>query len=518
MRCSALRRGCRPSIDALAEPRSTPLSDWDDSRGHVAREGAIRGGAALALANGGRQLLRLGVIILLARVLSPAEFGVVAVMTAVFAIASVFQEAGLSAATIQRTRISVQTVSTLFWINATLGVILTLGFMASASLLTDWLLDQQVAPLFRVAAMTFVLNGFAVQHRALLQRGMQFGTEARIDVLASVLGAACALGMALTGWSYWSLVGQILVTDAVALVLVLRAIRFRPGKPRLTSEVLSMLHFGGSLLGFNIVYRLSQNLYIALLGKAVDAAAAGIYTRAFVLANVPQSLLNVAASRVAISKLSRAQGSGAEFQDFYYRGVQLQMLAATPVAAALALFGDQIAVFVYGSQWDGVAPLLRIFAVGLSVAPLLHSTGQIFISRGESRRMLYWGVFGSCVICAGTLAGLGWGVEGVAWGWSGTTVALLWPCLAYAYRGTGLSIRNLLGVVAGIYGSALCMLLVGWPLRALLEGTPIWVQLPLALGMCLLCYIAAAYWLFGQKTLMDSVFRAVTKRNTGAPT
>jgi O-antigen/teichoic acid export membrane protein len=488
------------------------MSEWDASE-HVDKPtNAIRGGAAIAAASGGKQVLRLGSMVVLARLLTPDEFGIVAIMTAVFAMGAVFQEFGLSAATVQRAKASIQAISTLFWINAGVGACMSAVVFILAPFIADFFSRPELNLLCRVSSITFVLNGLAVQNRALLQRSMQFGTQARIDLMSATLGGACALLLAWIGWGYWALAGQILATDAATLLLLTRATRFVPIKPAMTAEVWEMLRFGSSLFGFNLLGCVAQNLHIALLGKGVGAAAAGIYTRGFVLSSISQGVIYTAASHVALPKLSKMKDADADFADFYYRGVQLLALVTAPIAVAFAVFGDQIALYVYGNQWGGVERLLRIFALGMIVSPILNSIGQIFVSRGETHRMLRWGVFGWCVMGACTVLGLPWGTEGVAWGWSLGNIFLLWPCVSYAFKGTPLSARGLTSAVAGPYLAAACMVPVGLLTRYLFKDVLVWMQLPAALGVCLLVYLVLGYVVFGQKSLIDSVVGSVMAR------
>jgi len=476
------------------------------------RSGAIRGGATLAASRGGRHLLRLGITILLARLLSPEEFGAVAVITAVMAIAMVLQQAGLSAATVQREEVSLQAVSTLFWINSGIGAVLTLLLLGLADTVAVFYAHPELAPLCRVAALSFLLNGLVVQHRALLQRNSRFRDTAVIEMLSALAGGAGAIALALGGRGYWALIGQILITDVVALMLLVKAVRWRLLRPALSDEVRQMLRFGVSLLGFNLVVGIAQNLHVVLLGRGVGTAAAGIYTRAFALASIPQALLQTTAAYVALPKLSRSRQDEVAFASFYYDGLRLLSLVTLPVALAFALFGEQIALLVYGRGWGEVAELLRIFSLGLAVAPLLHSTGQVFLARGESHRMLRWGLFGACVIGTGSVVGLRWGMPGIAWGWSATTLLLLYPCLAYAYRGSGLTVPGAMRAVAGIYGAALCSLPPGWLLHRAVAGLPLFLELAAGLGGCLLIYAALCYFVFGQKALISKVAGSVLHR------
>lgn len=494
-----------------AQPGSIHLNEPDQT-GSVKQGGAIRGGAAIGASNAGRQLLRLGIMIVLARLLTPDQFGVVAVMTAIFAVAAVFQELGLSAATVQRDQVSAQAVSTLFWVNATAGTLLTLLFIALAPLIADFFARPELTLLCRFAAISFLLNGLVVQHRALLQRNMQFGRRAMVDLSAAALAGMGALILALAGFGTWALVAQILIADVVTLTLIFWAVRFVPRRAAWTQEVREMLRFSGSLLAFNVVVSLAQNLSTALLGRGTGAPAAGVYTRAFALANIPQILMYGAATHVALPRLSRVRDSPEEFASFYCQGVQLMALVTVPVAAIFAVFGDQLALFVYGAQWGEVGALLRAFAPGLAVAPLLHSTGQIFLARGESHRMLRWGLFGTSIIGIGTVVGLRWGALGVAWGWSATTLLLLLPCLFYTFHGSAITVRRVATSLRGVYGAAVGMAVVGWGVRQLLSPLVLWLQLPLALAITMSAYLALAWFVFGQRALIESVFDRIFRR------
>lgn len=466
----------------------------------------------------GRQMVILFITVVLARLLTPKEFGVVAVIIAVVALGMVVQEAGLSSATIQRQRLSIEAVSTMFWINTSMGAALTVLLAAFAPAVASFFRQPELVTLCQVMSPTFLLNGLVAQHRALLQRSMRFMTSARIDIGSALIGGLSAIALAMAGFGYWALVAQTLVSDTVALLLLFRAVRWRISRPALTKEVREMLVFGSSMLGFNILVTVAINLQAVLVGRRAGPAAAGMYTRAYALASVPQSLLQGAAAHVALPRLSRVQHDGADFASFYYRGVQLLSLVALPVAVAFAVFGDQIALVIYGSQWGDVADLLRIFAVGLAVAPLLHSTGPVFVARGEPHRMLRWGAFGACVIIAGTIIGLHWGTIGVAYSWSTSMLLLLPPCLVYAYRGTELSVAGLVRTVGGIYAAAVCALPVGWMSREVLAGLPDPIELVLGLGFTVVAYFGLCYFAFRQKVVINEVIerlRAQSGRTAG---
>lgn len=480
-------------------------------------DGAVRGGAALGASRAGRQLLRLGVMILLARLLGPDEFGVVAILAAIFAVGAVFQDFGLSSAIVQRDTVAARTLHTLFWINAGSGALLALLFFVLAEWIAALFGRPELIALCRVAALSFLLNGLALQSRALLQRRMQFATQARADLAASLLSGLAAILLALGGAGWWALIGQMLIFDLLALVLLWRAAPPDIGAPAWSAELAAMLRFGGSLFGFNLLLAVAQNLGTALLGAQVNAAASGLYKRAFALASVPQALAFGVAAHVALPRLSRARHSNTEFARFYVQSAQLTALMTVPIAAAFASLGEPVARFVYGAGWSQAGPLLAAFAPGLAVAPLLHGTGTVMLARGDSGRVLRWGVFGSAVIVACTVLGLRWGALGVALGWSLSQLLLLIPGLRYAFVGTGLSVRTLLRPVAGIYVAGAAMALIAWGARELGSAWAVWWQVPFCLAVSGVVYLVLAYAVFGQRELIDLVVQRL-RRRPPAPT
>lgn len=488
------------------------MSDWDSLNppSAVSSE-SVRGGAAITVSRVGQQFLSFSVTIILARQLTPDEFGTVAVVVGVLALLLPFHDAGLSIATVQRAKLSVEAVSTLFWINAALGLVLTLAFAGLADPLADFLRRPELEGLCYALSLDFILNGLIAQHRALLQRSMRFGTRARIDLTAALIGGLSAIAMALAGLGIWALAAQLLVGDAVAMVMLVAAIRWKLTPPEITPEVRQMVTFGASFFGFNIVLAVANNLSIVLLGRRMGAGAVGFYTRAYALASVPQSLLQAAASYVATAKLSRAQEDPAAFADFYFRGVQLLTLVALPVVIGFAGFGEQIAPIVYGSQWGPVADLLPILAIGLAVVPLLDSTTPLFVARGHTRRMFHWAIFGAAVMMVGTVVGLQWGTKGLAVGWSASMLALLLPGLIYSAQGTDVTLRRLARAVGGIYAAAIGALGLAWFAHQFLAGLSAAAELLVGLSFSLIGYLALCYFAFGQKALINDVLRRLLR-------
>lgn len=488
------------------------MSGQDEMETAPQRPTALQGSVAVLVSSLGRQLIRLGIVVLLARLLTPEEFGLVAILSSICAIGVAFQDLGLSSATVQRATISALAIGTLFWINSGVGAILTAVLFAMASRLAAFYGQPALEPLCQALSLTFLLNGAAQQSRALLRREMRFMSEAKIDLASAIVGGLCALGLAVSGFGYWALVAQVLVMDALCLILLLGTIRPPTHAPAITPEVRELLRFGGSVFAFLVISAVASNLTVIVMGAVAGPAETGLYTRAFALATITHAFMTAAASRVAFSRLSHLQNEPAEFARFYYRAAQSLMLATLPIALAFGAFGDPISRLVYGEQWGRTGTLLRIFAVGTAVLPLSFLLGQVLMARGESRLLMRWTVAATCVLGVSTLIGLRWGIEGVAWAWSIATAIQVLSALWLTLRRSSVTGRGTFDAVRGpVYAALVSLPLAVW--IAGLETTfPPWLMLAAGLLMTGLVYAGLAYGVFGQRELLDGLIGRMVQR------
>jgi len=267
----------------------------------------VRGGFATVSAQGLKFVIQTATTMVLARLLSPQDFGLQGMMVLVTGFLGFFQDAGLGIATVQRLEVTHEQTSTLFWINVALGAILATLCAALAPLLVAFYHEPRLYWVAVISGATFMFNGLAVQHAALLGRGMRFVTQAKIGVLSLMVSSVTGIAMALLGYRYWSLVGMALASSIVGTALVWLAVRWVPGPPRRRSGVRSMLRFGGLAICNSFVVFLAWNAEKILLGRYWGADALGLYGRAYQLITLPVHQLEVAVAGVALPALSRIQ-------------------------------------------------------------------------------------------------------------------------------------------------------------------------------------------------------------------
>ena len=267
----------------------------------------VRGGFAKLCGQVVGLVFRLGFLVIMARLLDPEDFGLVAMVTVVTGFYEIFTSAGLSSATIQKATVTDEQISTLFWINILVGTVLGLLCLATAPVLVAFYHEPRLFWVTVAIGAGFLFSAAGVQHSALLQRQLRYVDLTMIEALSLLVSFALGISMALGGFGYWALVGSTIALPALNTALMWAIAAWIPGMPRRGVDIYSMLHFGGTITLNGLVVYIAYNFDKLLLGRFWGADALGIYGRAYQLINIPTSNLNSAIGGVAFSALSRLQ-------------------------------------------------------------------------------------------------------------------------------------------------------------------------------------------------------------------
>jgi PST family polysaccharide transporter len=429
-----------------AEAAHSPADAANSSAGAAAGLGgrAARGAGVTLAGQGTRILLQTASVVVLARLLSPRDYGLMAVGLVVVGIGEVVRDLGLSTAAIRAPELTTRQRDGLFWLSTAAGLLLAGLVVAGADLVAAAFSEDELVPVTRALALTFVLNGLAAQYRAGLTRELRFGAVAGADVLAQAAGLAVAVGAALAGAGYWALVAQQLTVGLVGLVAVVAVARWVPGPPRRGAGLRPFLRFGGGLTGTQIVYYVGNNFDTVALGLWSGPAALGIYSRGFQLLMTPLNQIRTPATTVAVPVLSRLQSDPARFAEYLRRG---QLALGIPLVTGLALASGAAVPLVdllLGPRWHEVAPVLALLAVAGSAQTLSFVGLWVYLSRGLSGALLRYTVLTLALKAACIAAGVPFGVVGVAAGYAAAAL-LEWPLsLWWLSRVTDIPVRALL--------------------------------------------------------------------------
>jgi len=404
---------------------------------------SVRGGAWTITSQGMQFVIASTSTVVLARILTPADFGLVAMVVAITGLGQAFADLGLSEATIQSPKISHGQVSTLFWVNVGIGAILTILTMCLAPVLAWFYKQPSVEEITLVISLTFLICGLRVQHEAILRRQMRFSALAFRDIVSLSLGVLVAIVMALRGAGYWALVAQPLTTNFSQVVLTWLMVKWMPSLPRRDTKIRSMLTFGGSVAASYLIINVNRSADNALVGWYCGAGPLGLYSRAYNLLMLPVRQLSAPAGAVVVPAFSRIQDDPERFARYYLRVVNLITWIAAPVFGFLFVAAKPVVALVLGPQWKGAAPVFQILAISALAQLLLESTIWLFISQGHSNRLLKLLLMVCPVIVVSFAIGLPFGIEGVALSGSLVLLSILPWILNFSFRGTDLTLRRL---------------------------------------------------------------------------
>jgi PST family polysaccharide transporter len=373
-----------------------------------------RGGAVTIVTQGTKFFLGMIGTVILARLLTPADYGLIGMVAVFTGFISVFKDLGLSAATIQKAELSSQQVSTLFWFNVGVSIGMMLVTAALAPVIASFYAEPRLTRITLAYAAGFLFGGLAVQHEALLRRRMRFAALASAEIISLVVSSVVAITLAWHGLGYWALISSQLCLGMTYALVVWIACRWRPGLPVRYSGVRPMLAFGGNLTAFGVVNYFARNLDNMLIGRYWGSAALGLYGRAYQLLLLPIDQINTPITVVAVPALSRLVDTPDRYRKAYLRMLEKLTMVTMPLVAFMIVTSDWLVQIVLGSQWRGVTPIFMLLGIAGLIQTVTNTTGWLFTTQGTTRTMFRLGIINSLIAVASIIVGLPWGPIGVA--------------------------------------------------------------------------------------------------------
>ena len=387
-------------------------------------------GAAVAITTQGLKfLITLIATSVMARLLTPQDYGLIGMVAFVTGFVAMYKDLGLSVATIQKSEISSKQISTLFWVNVVLSLAITLFTTAIAPLVSWFYREPRLTWITVFTSCGFLISGIAVQHEALLRRQMRYLSLATIGLVSIVVGYVVGIYMAWRGFSYWALVGSQLAVISSSTLLTLILCRWVPSLPKRNTGVRSMIRFGGHLTGFTTINYFSRNLDNLLIGRFAGAQQLGLYSRAYQLMGLPIDQINEPITSVAMPALSRLADSPDAYRRAYLRMVEKIAFITMPAVVLMIATSDLIIRIVLGAQWMGAVRIFVLLGVSGLFQPVANTTGWLLVSQGRGNHMFQWGLISGPIIICSFLIGLPWGAPGVAASYAFTRVCVVDPLL-----------------------------------------------------------------------------------------
>lgn len=411
------------------------------------RQAAVRGAGATILASGTSLFVQIGGTVILARLLAPADFGIVTMVTTFSLLFFSFGLNGFTEAILQRDEVTSVLASNLFWANVGISTFFTATFIAIGPLLAHFYHDALVSHVAVGMSLTILIGSFGWIHLALLSRAMQFRAVSAINIAARFISVASSVVLAARGWGYWALVAGQIVLSVVTVIGAWWMCRWVPSLPKRVEETGSVVRFALNVYSHYAFYYATRNTDNLLVGWRFNAQALGFYKKAYDLFVLPGSQLIGPISGVVVTTLSRLKQDQREYQRYFLSGLSVLAFWGMGIGIDITLVGKDVIRFLLGPGWEEAGRIFSLFGPGIGVMLLYSTHGWIHLSSGRPERWFRWGVVESICTIGLFVVVLPWGPAAVALAWTASYFILLLPAFWYAGTPIGLRVGSVLGAV-----------------------------------------------------------------------
>lgn len=407
--------------------------------GNKLRRLAVQGAGATLFSGGVALGIQVFATMVLARILTPRDFGLVAMVTTFSLVLSNFGFNGLTEAIVQREEVDHALASTLFWINLAGGIVLTLLFAAAGSLLARFY-HAPVRDITIGVSLSIVATSISVVHLALLKRAMLFSQVSVNDIVARLVSVVTSIALGLAGWGYWALVVGAIALPLSASIGAFILCPWMPGLPRRAKGTGSALKFAVNTYGNFCINYFSRNTDNLLVGWKFNAQSLGFYKKAYDLFALSAGQLVSSLTVVVVATLSRAKPNSDQYRRYLLTALSVMTLIGMGLAAALTVVGKDLIRVLLGPRWDPAGQIFTFFAPGIGIMILYATHGWIHLSIGRADRWLRWAVIEFLVTLGLFLIGLHWGPVGIAMAWTVSFWVLTIPAIWYAGKPIGFGV------------------------------------------------------------------------------
>ena len=432
------------------------------------RRAAIRGGTATVSASGLGLVVQVVSTVILARLLTPTDFGVVTMVTTFSLLVVNFGLNGFTEAVIQFEELDQSTASNLFWLNSLAGLILAIAFVVAGPLLARFYQNPVTGNVATGLSAGIFISATSVIHLALLKRAMNFMATSGIDLLGRVVYTVIPIPLAVRGWGYRALVAGIVTQQLSVTIAAWWLCRWIPSLPRPTGKTGDIVRFAASVYSqFGVRYS-TQNVDNLLVGWHFNAAALGFYKKAYDLFALSASQLTAPLNNVALATLSRLNQDPVRFRRYLAKLLGVIAVVGMAVSGDLTLVGNDVVRVVLGPQWSESGKIFELFGGGIGAMLLCSPVSWIHLSIGKPGRLFRWSVVELSATVFLFVVLLPWGPAGIAAAWSISYWVLLIPGFLYAGRPIRFGVSLVIAAVWRYAASSLVAGLVTGVIRGLI--------------------------------------------------
>jgi len=404
--------------------------------------------------------------IIVARLLSPSDYGVIAMTAPIAGFILIFQNLGLNQAVVQSKTITAEQTNALFWYNMAASAAIGAVFIALSPLVGWFYDDNRPTGVMAAYAVSVLISGSMLQHTALMNREMRYGALSLVSITNAVSTTIFTVALAFLWKSYWALFVGSLCGVTVSCAAAWYMNPWRPTLTINTRNTRGLLSVGMNVSAFNLLNFLSRNADNVMIAKFWGAQQLGLYDRSYKLMMLPLQNINSPLSRVMLPSLSRVSDDPARYRRVYTSAIRALSLFSIPGVIVGAICSYEVVTLLLGNSWAGAADIFFWLSLAAIAQPIGNATGWLFISSGRSSSMMKWGLVAAPMTLISFAAGLPWGATGVAAAYfisQGVRLPILfvWCTRSTPVRASDLYLSFVPGLVGGGLSYAVAIVIRG---------------------------------------------------------
>lgn len=383
-----------------------------------------------------RALLRVASIAVLARILVPEDYGLIAVVSLVLGIGALFADLGLNSAFVQSREVTPEQRSSLFWLNVAMSAGLALIVIALSPLFAQFFGDLRLIPLLMLSSTTFVFTALGQQVKMSAEKKLHFRAVVVLELISALIGFVTAVAAAISGWGVYSLVASGIAASVSATVFYWMFVAggWRPMWRLRVADVRPFLGFGSTVVANSVANYIYSTADIFLGGRLLGMTELGLYSVPRNLVLELNGLVNSIITRVAFPLIAQVQSNVSQVKSIYLQMMNMTAATNAPLYIGIAFFGSDIVAIVLGPGWDRSGALLSILALWGGLRATGNPVGSMLYGMGRAGLSLKWTLGALVVAIPAVWIGSRSGAEGMAWALLFTQIVLFIPAWYFLVR------------------------------------------------------------------------------------
>ena len=440
------------------------------------------------------QVMQFVILVVLARLLSPEDFGLLGMILVFTGIAQLFSELGFGAALVQKTELEERHLSSVFWLNLAVGLILTILVYMSAPWVASFYNEPRLIFLVRAISISFVIGGFGVVQKAMMTRKMQFKLLAIIQIISVFIAGIITVLMAFSGYGVWSLVVQLISVSFLGVLFLWLLGGWRPKFIFQPAALKDMMSFSANLLGAQLLNYGVRNFDYLLIGRYVGSSGLGVYSLAYKFMLLPINQVSKIIGRVMFPALSQIKDDNQRIKRVYLRANRVIGLLTIPLMFGMIVVARPLVLTIVGPNWEAVIPVLQILCLVGIKQPVGSTTGWLYQVKGRTDLMLRWNFISMVITIAAFIIGIRWGVIGVATAYAIRSYLIWYPAITIPGRLIGLTFWEFFKNLGGVFACSIAMSMLVWLIGYWMPVSwPYWLQLIIQVGSGAIVFLMLAH-------------------------